>query len=376
MAHLAAPLAMPEAEIVLRAPAGVALPKVETIWFDTPDGLALNFKRLRPVPGTPDRGPVLLVHGSGVRANLFCPPSTITLPAMLSADGFDVWMLNWRASIDVQPSEYTFDDAAVHDFPVATGEILTRTGCTTLKAVVHCQGSHAFMMSMMAGRLPEYTRVVANSTALHPRIRRSAAIKLPIALATLGRTVDYFNPQYGLHAPRVFPRLMDWMVRSTHHECRNPVCKHASFVYGVGFPNMWNHENLDEITHDWIKGEFAHVPVSLFRQTRACLTAGHLVSTGKYRDLPTEFGVGPPHPEVRAVFKFITGGDNRTFRPDGMFTTWRYFERYAPGVHTFEQFPGYGHLDMFLGQYAALDVFPTIIDWLKGGSGGEDDSRR
>lgn len=154
------------------------------------------------------------------------------------------------------------------------------------------------------------------------------------------------------------------------------MCKHASFVYGVGFPTMWNHENLDEITHDWIKGEFAHVPVSLFRQTRDCLSAGHLVSTGRYRELPREFGVGPPHPDVRAEFKFITGADNRTFRPDGMRATWEYFERYAPGVHAFEQFPGYGHLDMFLGQYAAVDVFPAIIDWLKGGPGGENDSGR
>src|SRR5690606_37061965 len=179
MGHLAAPLAMPEAEIVLRAPAGVALPKVETIWFRTPDGLQLNFKHLPPATGSTDRGPVLLVHGSGVRANLFCPPSIITLPAMLSAEGFDVWMLNWRASIDVQPTEYTFDDAAAQDFPTATREILDRTGRSTLKAVVHCQGSHAFMMSMTAGLLPEYTRVVANSTALHPRSRRAAAVKLP-----------------------------------------------------------------------------------------------------------------------------------------------------------------------------------------------------
>lgn len=286
MGHLAAPLAMPEAEIVLRAPAGVALPKVETIWFRTPDGLQLNFKHLPPATGSTDRGPVLLVHGSGVRANLFCPPSIITLPAMLSAEGFDVWMLNWRASIDVQPTEYTFDDAAAQDFPTATREILDRTGRSTLKAVVHCQGSHAFMMSMTAGLLPEYTRVVANSTALHPRIRRAAAVKLPFAMATLGRSVDFFNPQYGLYAPWFWPRLMDWLVRAVHHECRNPVCKHASFVYGVGFPTMWNHENLDEITHDWIKGEFAHVPVSLFRQTRDCLSAGHLVSTGRYRELP------------------------------------------------------------------------------------------
>src|SRR5690606_41284497 len=97
------------------------------------------------------RGPVMRVHVSGGLVKLYSLPIIITQPAMLSAEGFDVWMRNWRASIDVQPTEYTFDDAAAQDFPTATREILDRTGRSTLKAVVHCQGSHAFMMSMTAG---------------------------------------------------------------------------------------------------------------------------------------------------------------------------------------------------------------------------------
>jgi hypothetical protein len=36
----------------------------------------------------------------------------------------------------------------------------------------------------------------------------------------------------------------------------------------------------------------------------------------------------------------------------------------APTRHGFKEYPGYGHLDMFLGQYAAVDVFPDIIGWL------------
>ncbi|UXA18256.1 alpha/beta hydrolase [Mycobacterium sp. SMC-4] len=350
-------------EIVLRAPHGGTLAPVETVWFTAGDGFTLNFKHLSRAPGTPDLGPVMLVHGSGVRANLFCSPSIITLPAMLAAAGFDVWMLNWRASIDLEPSQYTFDDAAVHDFPAAVAEITRRTGHDKVKAVVHCQGSHAFMMSITAGLLPDVTRVVANSTALHPRVRRAAMVKLPLALWTFGNLTDYFNPQYGLYAPRVLPKVMDWMVRAFHHECRNAVCKHSSFVYGFGFPTMWDHDNLDDATHDWIKGEFAHVPVSLFRQTRDCLVAGHLVTARNYPQLPHRLGVDAP--KTDAVFTLITGTQNRTFHPSGMQRSFAYLDRHTPDKHRFHTFSGYGHLDIFLGQYAAHDVFPHILGWLR-----------
>ena len=251
-------------------------------------------------------------------------------------------------------------------------KILQHTKKETIKAVVHCQGSHAFTMSIASGLLPEVTRVVANSTAMTPKVRNAAAIKLPIALGTLGKMTDYFDPQYGLYAPSFSAKLMDFMVDVTHHECRNAVCKHSSFVYGVGFPTLWSHHNLDPSTHDWIEGEFAHVPVSLFRQTRACLKAGHLVPAMDYPEIPTQ--LGREAPRTNAVFTFITGGDNHTFRPIAMRNSWKFFNRHspvppgAPPKHGFKEYPGYGHLDMFLGQYAAVDVFPDIIGWLSEGS--------
>jgi hypothetical protein len=369
MARFNVPLAMPQSDIVLRSSPGVQLPPVETVWFTAKKDrfgreLQLNCRRLPPVPGVAKKGPVMFVHGAGVRANLFCPPNIITLPAMLSEAGFDVFLMNWRASIDLEPTQYTFDDAAVNDFPAAVEKILEVAGTDTLKAVVHCQGSHAFMMSLAAGLLPEVTRVVANSTAMHPKVNRVAAVKLPIALATLGKMTDYFDPQYGLYAPSFSAKLMDFMVRGFHHECDNAVCKHSSFVYGFGFPTLWSHDNLDHVTHDWITGEFAHVPVSLFQQTRECLKAGHLVTATHDYGLPTGLGVDPPATD--AAIAFMTGSDNQTFEPSGIRRTFDYFVDEGSAEYDFRQFPGYGHLDVFLGEYSSVDVFPYVIDWLNG----------
>lgn len=354
-----------ESGVSLRNPEGVTLPDVETVWFETEDNVRLNFRHLPPVPGTDDKGPVMFVHGSGTRADLFCPPSTITLPALLSAAGFDVWLLNWRASIDVEPTQYTFDDAAVYDFPAAVAEILRRrkSKADTVKAVVHCQGSHAFMMSIASGLLPEVRTVVANSTAMHPRVRWSARMKLPFALNTVGKLTEWFNPQHGLYASSFSARVLDLMVRLFHHECNNAVCKHSSFIYGVGFPTLWSHHHLDEVTHDWIKGEFAHVPVSLFRQTLRCLKAGGLVPVRGYPQIPP--GVASQVPDTTANFLFMCGTDNKTFKPSGMEKTYEHFTRRENGIQQHWKLTGYGHLDPFLGKYAAEDVFPGVIAWLE-----------
>ena len=164
--------------------------------------------------------------------------------------------------------------------------VLERTGAKSAKAVIHCQGSTSFMMAAVAGLLPEITTVVSNAVALHPVVPRLAYLKSRFLTNSVGRFLPYLNPQWGLSAPRGWPTLIDWFVRATHHECNNPVCKHSSFTFGAGFPTLWLHENLDDDIHEWLKGEFAHVPMSFFREMHDCIAKGVLVSSGKYPELP------------------------------------------------------------------------------------------
>ena len=73
----------------------------------------------------------------------------------------------------------------------------------------------------------------------------------------------------------------------THHECDNTVCKLVSFTYGSGFPTLWRHENLNEATHEWLKHEFADVPLTFFQQMARCVRRGHLVvGRGPARSCP------------------------------------------------------------------------------------------
>lgn len=182
-------------------------------------------------------------------------------------------------------------------------------------------------------------------------------------VASVGKFLPFLNPQWGYSAPDGWPKVIDFVVRATHHECNNPVCKHSSFTFGSSFPTLWRHENLDDRVHEWLKGEFAHVPMTFFNQMRRCIDAGHLVSTGQYSQLPENF-VGQA-PKTDARFVFLAGQLNECFRSVSQAKTFDFFDNYAPGRHAFYELAGYGHLDVFIGVHAARDVFPLIIQELR-----------
>lgn len=317
---------------------------------------------------SPDRGPVLLVHGAGVRANIFRAPVDTTVVDALVEHGYDVWLENWRASIEFPPNRWTLDQAAVHDHPVAVRTVLRETGAAELKAVIHCQGSTSFMMSALAGLVPEVTTIVSNAVSLHPVVPQLSFGKLRFALPLLRRFTDYLNPGWGKHAPTPTAKLITLFVRLTHYECDNLVCRMVSFTYGSGWPALWRHENLNDGTHDWLRDEFAEVPLAFFEQIGRCVRAGHLVSVEGLRELPADFTAQPPQTDAR--FVFLAGSRNRCFLPVSQERTFDYFNALRKDYHTLHVLSGYGHLDVFMGQRAAQDTFPIILSELDRSSGG------
>jgi len=329
--------------------------------FTAVDGMPLNLIHVRG-RNAPSRGPVLLVHGAGVRANLFRPPVDTTVVQALVAHGYDVWLENWRASIDFPANPWSLDKAALYDHPKAVETVVRETGSDKIKAVIHCQGSTSFMMSAVAGLVPQVTTIVSNAVALHPRIPSVTMTKFRLTLPLLGRLLDYLDPQWGIEAPTLLAKLITAFVRATHHECDNTVCRLVSFTYGVGFPTLWSHEKLNDATHEWIKHEFAKVPVRFFEQIYRCVKAGHLVAIDNLPGLPAEFGVRPPETDAR--FVFLAGELNRCFLFASQVETFDYFDRHRRNYHALHVLPGYGHLDVFIGKDSAREIFPLLISEL------------
>ena len=332
--------------------------QARTVPFIAGDGFACNLHHVRGTR-TPDKGPVLLVHGAGVRANIFRPPVETSFVDYLLAHGYDVWLENWRASIDLPANEWTLDQAALYDHPAAVHKVLDETGARSMKAVIHCQGSTSFMMSAVAGLVPEVTTIVSNAVSLHPIVSWISHQKSRFAVPMVSKLTPYLNPQWGERASGFVPRLLQGLVKLTHHECDNGVCRFSSFTYGTGFPVLWRHENLNESIHDWIRGEFSNVPLTFFRQMARCLNAGHLVAAERLPGLPADFTAAPP--KTTARFAFIAGERNACFSWQSQQATYDWFERHKPNTHALQILGDYGHLDVFIGQHAARDTFPIML---------------
>jgi hypothetical protein len=345
---------VPEPEAV--SPRGTLLE--ERIPFRSGDGLECDLVRVRSASGAA-RGPLLLVHGAGVRANIFRAPIPTDFVRYLVHHGYDVWLENWRASIDLPPNQWTLDQAAVFDHPAAVRTIVERTGWDRIKAVIHCQGSTSFTMAAMAGLVPEVRTIVTNAVSLHPVVPPWSRMKLRFAVPLLSSLTEYLNPAWGIHAPTRIAKLIRILVTLTHYECDNPVCKLVSFTYGSGAPALWSHLNLNPETHEWLKQEFAHVPLSFFRQMARCVQVGHLVPVDGLHELPKDFAAGPPLTDAR--FVFLAGQDNLCFLPESQRRSFAFFNHHRPRYHALHVLPGYRHLDVFMGQRAAEDVFPLLL---------------
>jgi hypothetical protein len=349
---------------VTGAPAVPRRPELreQIVPFTAGDGLRCNLVHVSGhTPAT--KGPVLLVHGAGVRANIFRAPVHTTVVDYLVEHGYDVWLENWRASIDLPPNQWTLDQAAVYDHPQAVKTVVRETGASSLKAIIHCQGSTSFMMSAIAGLVSEVTTVVSNAVSLHPVIPTVSRYKLRFAMPLVKRVTDYLNPQWGLRQPTKVAKAINALVQLTHRECESPVCKQVSFTYGTGFPALWRHENLNPETHDWLSHEFAEVPLTFFTQIARCVERGHLVGVDGRRELPEDFATVAPRTDAR--FAFMAGERNLCFLPESQRRSFDHFNRHQANRHSLRLIPDYGHLDIFMGQRAAQDVFPIILQELE-----------
>lgn len=329
--------------------------------FTAGDGLECNLINIRG-DRPPSKGPILLVHGAGVRANIFRAPVETTIVDALLADGYDVWLENWRASIDLPRNPWTLDQAALYDHPQAVRKVVEETGSSELKALVHCQGSTSFLMSVLAGLVPEVKTVVSNAVSLHTVTPRLSRLKAHAVLPAITRLSAYVDPAWGNHAPALFPKAMTLFVRLTDHQCDNTVCKMVSFIYGAGPAALWRHENLNDRTHEWVRREFGPVPLTFFTQMARCVEVGHLVSVDGDSKLPRDFVAQAPATDAR--FAFFAGADNRCFLAESQRRTFEFMESWRPNYHRLFVIPGYRHLDMFMGKTAARDVFPLMLQEL------------
>lgn len=335
-------------------------PRPEDHTATTEDGVAL---RLRRYHGG-QHGPVLLVHGVAVRGDMFALPTLETnVVAYLTGRGYDVWVLDWRASIALELRTFTLDDAAALDMPAAVDRVLELTGRDALDAVVHCAGSNAFFMSMARGRLPRVRRVVASQVALHLDAPLASVAKSRAGLAGwLARCgVGYMTP-----APETESLLRAVMAvpAATHLECSSSFCHRLSFIYG----HLYRHAQLNAATHARLDEQFGRCNIVALRHLSQMVSRGHAREFDHGRrgnrvryGRPDPPSYLDPEPFRDVDVTFLSGTENRTYLPSSTARTFDWLVA-ANGPERYRRhlLPGYGHLDTFMGAEAARDVYPVI----------------
>ncbi len=334
------------------------VPEREVHAYRTADGVDLRLTRY--CGGS--RGPVLLVHGMGAN------PSTFTLDTVrpnllehLVAEGFDVWLQEWRGStaLPTARTQFDADQVASLDHPAAAAAVRAVTGRDDLHVVAHCVGAISWMMSLLAGWVTP-TSVVFSQVGAHPVgpgvMKVKAGLRLPTLLRRLGvrlMTTDAYDDE-SLGA-RAFDLALRAYPIPREERCDSAVCRRLAFIYGLAI----HHAAVDEATHAALHELFGVTDLRMMEHLARCAGAERLV-TARGADAYL------PHVErARLPMTFVSGAHNGVWVPESTRRDHDWLvAAHGPDLVRRVVLDGHGHQDTFMGAESPRDAFPVVVDHL------------
>lgn len=308
------------------------------------------------------RGPVLLSHCIGVSSSMYSLDTIETnLVEHLVEHGFDVWLLDHRLSIELPASKLpsTLDDVAAKDYPAAVAAVLELSGSPSLQVVCHGVGSSTFTMAMLAGLQGVRAAVcsqVSTDLLVTPGNRVKAKLRMPEALQLFGAdAVTAYTDRKAAWGSRLYNSLLSHSPMEAEEDCRSPVCKRITAIYG----HLYEHDQLSAATHANLHEFFGRVNLTALRQLSLLSRAGHLVNaSGEEAYLP--------HLKRMAIpVALLHGGENICVLPRSTeLTLERLAAENGAALYKRHVIPNYGHVDCMLGENAAQDVFPLVTEHL------------
>jgi cholesterol oxidase len=306
------------------------------------------------------RGPVLLASGFGMSSTSFLLDTVNTnLAEHLVERGYDVWLFDYRASIDLPSSRSAFslDDIATTDWPQAVAEVRNVTGAGSVQALGHCVGSVSLMMALAAG-LSDVRSAVCMQFTLHPVTsylnQVKAAAKVDKLMGRIG--LSKVAPLTGVTVPNT---ALDLMLRTVPmpraERCGKALCRWINAIYGC----THTHDQLDDATHDQLDDMFGVGDLAALGQMGTIMQRRLAVDRSGHEAYTR-------HPErLRLPILLVQGEKNYIFRPAGSMRTLRWLQT-ANEASLYERalLPGYAHLDALIGRDAATDVYPVLSEHL------------
>lgn len=342
--------------VVLETDRPVALPAPHVFPVPTSDGTEIRLTRYR----FGDKGPLVLAPGYGNMARAFAlDTGHKNFVQYLGEHGYDVWLLDYRASpaLPASRTQFTVDDIAQRDWPAAISRVRLETGAPSTQVLVHCVGSLSLVMALGAG-LEGVRSAVCSQLGAHPIPTPANRARAALRLATAFKAVGISGLDTNYRPGRPADRAVDLLMRALpfKYHCDDPVCRRICFIYG----DVFDHDHLDESTHDQLKDVFGISNMTFFEHISLMIRHGRILDRHGHDSYLS-------HLERYAIpITFLHGEHNRMFLPSSTEHTYELFRRAnGDGLYRRVLIPGYAHLDCWLGENAERDVFPIALDALE-----------
>jgi len=361
--------------------------------IQTADGCALELRH-HPGPGKP----VLLVHGASAQSGTFRIGETETLIGHLlgAAERFDVWTLDWRASMlrvrDIycqnQSTDFSIDAAARNDIPAAI-TAMRRQGVTAKIGVLgHCMGGAIVTQGIVEGVLPaaDVENVVITALGLFYRAAIDNVVKAEDGVLEellFDHHQDLLHPtkQWTTTVCQRDPGDGDWdpllqkpyeiwkQTPLPHKPCIDPICPRVSYMFGMPYIPA----NIPKIHATSLALQFGYIPVQFLlhccQNLRRGYAAPYVPRDRRGRSLTQQDGLLKRDAFRDRKVTLITGDLNSLWHRDSIDTMYEWLLRgrrtdRPPVVK--HVLPGYGHQDLHWGTNAPGDVFPKIVKGLQG----------
>ncbi|WP_131786925.1 alpha/beta hydrolase [Protofrankia symbiont of Coriaria ruscifolia] len=330
-------------------------------WHEGADVGADGWLRLIRYRGG-DKGPVLLASGFGMSTGAFLADTIRTnLTEFLVEHGYDVWLFDYRASIDLPSSagQFTLDAIATEDWPTAVEEVRRVTGAADVQAYGHCVGSGSLLMALAAGKLPSVRSAVCAQFPLHPVASPLNKLKtgLHVGEALGGLGLKLVQPGRRFTLPNVAVDLaLRAVPMASSERCGQALCRWINAIFGC----THRHARLNQATHEALNDMFGVGNIATLGHLASMMRTGLAVDAAG-RDVYTS------DPQfLRLPIHFLQGTDNYIFLPEGTARTLRWLrDANGPDLYSRSLLPGYAHLDAIIGQDADRDVYPLILNHLE-----------
>lgn len=323
------------------------------------------------------------------------------LAAMLYAQGWDVWLMEYRVSPFLHASTRlsSMDDIGACDIPAAVNHVLKtlqeeRKEAPLLPGQIsvfsHCVGSASTAMSLLGGHLTHPSGLPKVSAVLfsqfQPYVIGSVTAQMRLQVASLmvnalglefvefaagtaqadglHALMDRFFASFAYHEQERCPGEHD--LRMPHPDCTS--CKRmAGFL-----SRLFRHDQLIESqpgrpgTHEKLDQYFGRTNLGVFLHGAKCVEYEHLVDADGQNIYVTDENV---RRYLGMPVMLMHGADNVLFDKESLEETKRQFsrafgaERLATQLDRFLVAPDHAHFDCTIGKRAPEVIFSEVVDF-------------